>query len=184
MLKYVFLIVDHSKWPVLSSVISRPLDKEFSFLTNFKVYILGIQPFQTDPANLPAFLFRNLFVKMQLWHCQILSPCPTPGREKLSHHCLWHVFSSCQARIMNTTWVFCLFVSLRIRASSSREWTLFRASRSAFWRRLDASVWWELYIPHCPGHLCRAGMRQGCVCPGSEAPQRVRWPGLAWRVQV
>ena len=76
------------------------------------------------------------------------------------------------------------FVSLRICASGWRGWTLLRASRSAFWRSLDPSVWWKLHTPHCPGHLCRAGMWQGCVCPGTCAIQRVRWPGLGWRVQV
>ena len=77
-----------------------------------------------------------------------------------------------------------LFVSLRICPSGWRGWTLLRASRSAFWRSLDPSVWWELHTPHCSGHLCRAGVWQGCVCPGTSTLQRVRWPGLGWRVQV
>ena len=77
-----------------------------------------------------------------------------------------------------------LLFPLRICASGWRGWALLRASRSVFWRSLDPSVWWELHIPHCPGHLCRAGMWQGCVCPRTWALQRVRWPGLGWRVQV
>ena len=77
-----------------------------------------------------------------------------------------------------------LLFPLRICASGWRGWTLLRASRSAFWRSLGPSVWWELHTRHCPGHLCRAGVWQGCVCPQTRALQRVRWPGLGWRVQV
>ena len=134
-------------------------------------------------------LLLGFFSETCSWKCNsdsdfwILSLCFTPGKEKLSYHCLWHIVSNCQARIMNTYWVCCCF-SLRICASGWRGWTLLRASRSMFWRRLDPSVWWELHTPHCPGHLCRAGMWQTCVCSGARALQRVRWPGLGWRVQV
>ena len=84
---------------------------------------------------------------------------------------------------MNMQWVY-LFVSLRICASGWKGWTLLRACRSVFWRSLDPGVWWERHTPHCPSHLCRAGVRQSCVCPGTRVLQRVWWPGLGWRVQV
>ena len=77
-----------------------------------------------------------------------------------------------------------LLFPLRICASGWRGWTLLRASRSVFWRSLDPSVWWEFHTPHCRGHLCRAGVWQGCVCPGTWALQRVQCLGLGWRVQV
>ena len=81
-------------------------------------------------------------------------------------------------------WTLVLLFPLRICASGWRGWTLLRASRSAFWRSLDPSVWWELHTCHCPDHLCRVGLWQGCVCPGTWALQRVWWLGLGLRVQV
>ena len=77
-----------------------------------------------------------------------------------------------------------LLFSLRICSSGWRGWTLLRVSRSTFWRRVDPSVWWELCTLHCPCHLCRTGMWHSWVCPGTRALQRVRWPGLGWRIQV
>ena len=180
----MFLVFSHFWWYVLGSVVSRPVDKEFIFLNNLRVSIVGIQSSQTDPANSSEFLFRILFMKRQFWH-QLSNSLSIPHswKRKAFTSLPVCVVSICQVRIKNTHWVS-LFVSLRIYASSWRRWTLLRESRSSFWKRLDPSVWWELYIPHCPGHLCRAGMWQGCVCPGTRALRRVRWPGLGWRVQV
>ena len=58
--------IQPDRWSVLVPVVSLTLDKQFTFLTNLKVYLAGIQSFQIDPAS--GFLFRNLVMKMQLWH--------------------------------------------------------------------------------------------------------------------
>ena len=60
----MFLVFSHYRLSVLVPVVSLTLDKEFTFLTNLKVYLAGIQSFKTHPAS--GFLFRNLIMKMQL----------------------------------------------------------------------------------------------------------------------
>ena len=123
-------------------------------------------------------------MKRQFWH-QLSNSLSIPHswKRKAFTSLPVCVVSICQVRIKNTHWVS-LFVPLRIYASSWWRQTLLGASRSSFWKRLDPSVWWELHTPHCTGHLCRTGMWQCCVCPGTRALQRVWWPGLGWRVQV
>ena len=157
-------------------------------LTDLKICILGNQPLQTDRksfwvsfrklAHENANTILTLTVKFSL-HAPLLEmKCfnilaydvlfPMPSKD----------YEHSQGLLLLLT------VLLRICASGWRRRTLLRASRSAFWRRLDPSVWWKLHTSHCPGHLCRTGMWQGCVCPGTCALQRVWWPGLGWRVQV
>ena len=182
MLKYMFLVFSHSWWSVLGPVVSWPLDKEFTFLTNLKVFVAGIQSFPNWPCKYfwvslqklahenATLTLSNSLSMSHSWKRKAFTPLPITYCFQLSSQDHEHSLA--------------LFVSFRICASGWRGWTLLRASRSAFWRRLDPSVWWELYIPHGPGHLCRDGMWQGCVCPGTRALQSIKWPGLGWRVQV
>ena len=147
------------------------------------MYVLGSQPFQTDLVILLDFSLETCSWKFNDdTNCKRLSTCSTPKTKTftpLPVMCSFQLPSQYHEHSM----VLLLF-PLRICASGWRGWTLLRASRSVFWRSLDPSVWWELHTPHCPGHLCRAGLWQGCVCPGTWALQRVQCPGLGWRVQV
>ena len=47
------------RWSVLVPVVSWTSEKEFTFLTNLKVYLAGIQSFEIDAAS--GFLFIYLF---------------------------------------------------------------------------------------------------------------------------
>ena len=157
-------------------------------LTDLKICIVGNKPLKTDSKSFWVSFHKlahentntilTLTVKFSL-HAPLLEM-------KRFHILAYDVLFPMPSKDYEHSQglLLLLIAPLRICASGWRRRTLFRTSRSAFWRRLDPSVWWKLHTSHCPGHLCRAGMWQGCVCPGTCALQRVWWPCLGWRVQV
>ena len=171
------------QWSELGSVVSRLLDQGIHISNQSQSVCSWDSSIPNWPCNPSGFLFRKAAHENSIMTITVKDFLNAPILKRKTFTPL-PVRCSFQLPSQYHEHSLVLLFPFRICASGWRGWTLLRASRSVFWRSLDPSVWWELHTHHCPGHLCRTGVWQGCVCPRTHALQRVRWPGMDWRVRV
>ena len=124
----------------MSSVVSRPLDEEFTFLINLKIHVFGNQPFETDPENPSGFLFRNLVLKIlahEILRITVQFSFQAPLLEKKKFHIIaCDIVSNCKPGLWALTGflvvVFLGFVRLigddgpcsgRVEVRPGEDWT-------------------------------------------------------------